>query len=84
MFCRHIDYSPDQLLPKHADIRLFIAELPAAAAAAGPAAAAGADLAGFVLLDPLYEGGVTVGYVESVCRMRMGAATGETGWESGW
>ena len=100
MFCRHIDYSPEQLLPERADVRLFIAELPVAvrqgdgAAAAGPAAGAtaGAGLQGFVLLDPLYEGGVTVGYVESICRMRMGAATGRRrsgaelgrGWEEIW
>jgi hypothetical protein len=60
----------------------------AVAAAAGSgdasasAAAAGPELVGFVLLDPLWEGGQEVGYVTSMMRMKRSAHAGEWAPES--
>lgn len=39
----------------------------------------GPELVGFVLLDPLWEGGQEVGYVTSMMRMKRSAHTGEAG-----
>ena len=37
----------------------------------------GPELVGFVLLDPLWEGGSEMGYVSSICRMKRTAHQGE-------
>lgn len=45
-----------------------------------------AEVVGFVLLDPLWEGGVEVGYVTSMMRMKRSAHTGTAGhcWAGFW
>jgi hypothetical protein len=73
----HPQTSPGPV-PASVSARAFNSGDAQAAAAPAPAAAACTpELVGFVLLDPLWEGGEAVGYVTSMQRINRSAHSGE-------